>query len=68
MDSCPNALLASLHLSQDVNTNTMRSALVGVGQSMWQVILGRAVSGAGSSAMGVVAALLISGASFQADE
>lgn len=28
---------------------------------MWQVILGRAVSGAGSSALGVVAALLISG-------
>ncbi|KEZ40197.1 Major facilitator superfamily transporter [Scedosporium apiospermum] len=35
-------------------------ALVGVGQSMWQVVLGRSISGAGGSAMGVVAALLIS--------
>lgn len=28
---------------------------------MWEVVLGRAISGAGSSALGVVAALLISG-------
>ncbi|SPO01835.1 uncharacterized protein DNG_04508 [Cephalotrichum gorgonifer] len=35
-------------------------ALVGAGQSMWQVILGRAISGAGGAAMIVVAALLIS--------
>lgn len=35
---------------------------------MWQVILGRAVSGAGSSAMVVVAALLISGTRFSAEE
>ncbi|KAK1763022.1 major facilitator superfamily domain-containing protein [Phialemonium atrogriseum] len=34
-------------------------ALVGVGQSMWQVILGRVISGAGSSGMTVLVSIII---------
>ncbi|OIW22677.1 MFS general substrate transporter [Coniochaeta ligniaria NRRL 30616] len=37
----------------------LSSAIVGLGQSMWQVILGRVISGAGSSGMTVLVSILI---------
>lgn len=36
-------------------------AIVGVGQTMWQVVLGRIVSGAGASGMSALVSVLITG-------
>lgn len=40
---------------------TVHSAMVGVGRTMWQVVLGRVISGSGGSALNVLGLLLVTG-------
>ncbi|KAL0767203.1 hypothetical protein CaCOL14_010053 [Colletotrichum acutatum] len=44
---------------------TVHSAMVGVGRTMWQVVLGRVISGSGGSALNVLGLLLVTGRTCQ---
>lgn len=56
-----------LTLQREIGIRTnlgLTSFIVGIGHTMWEVVLGRVISGSGGSAMSVVTALLITGEYF----
>ncbi|GKT45490.1 vacuolar membrane-associated protein iml1 [Colletotrichum spaethianum] len=53
------ALLMVAYALFSIGCSQFRSALVGVGRTMWQVVVGRVISGSGGSALNVLGLLLI---------